>query len=408
MKVLYYNHTGQVSGAERVLLMILSRLDRGRFEPVVACPGEGRLIGMVRDLGVRTIGLEQLEARFTWRIGSLFRYLASFARVIHDARDLVIDEQPDIIHANSIRAGLVMSAASFGLATPVIWHAHDILPRHPLSIAIRFFACASRHNSILAVSQAAAGRFRGILIRWFSRRVPIRVIHNAVDLGRFQPNSKSRREIRRSLGLTEKDRVVGIVGHLTPTKGQLELIEAFAAISRETPDAVLLVIGESLFNRGNDYMKSLMRAASLCAGTDRVRFLGPRDDVPALMRGLDLLVVNSHTEAFALTVLEGLATGAAILATAVDGTPEMIRHRENGWLVPARDQQTLAEAMLLLMNDQNLREQLGSNGRREAIARFSRERFATEIHSFYRGILESGTTPHRESARRLEAKLSSD
>ena len=407
MKVLYYNHTGQVSGAERVLLMILSRLDRGRFEPVVACPTEGRLIGMVSELGIRTIGLEQLEARFTWRVGKLFRYLASFARVISNARALIINEQPEVIHANSIRAGLVMSAASFGLATPVIWHVHDILPRHPLSMAIRFFACASGRNSILAVSQAAAGRFCGNLIRWFSRRVPISVIHNAVDLERFQPNSESRREIRHALGLTEKDRVVGIVGHLTPTKGQLELIEAFAAISRETPEAVLLVIGESLFNRGDDYLKSLRRAASLCAGTDRVRFLGARDDVPALMRGLDLLVVNSHTEAFALTVLEGLATGTAILATAVDGTLEMIRHGENGWLVPARDQQALAEAMLRLLGDQNLREQLGANGRRDAIARFSIERFATEIHSFYRGILESGTTPH-ESARRLEVKLSAD
>ena len=213
MKVLYYNHTGQVSGAERVLLMILSRQDRNRFEPVVACPTEGKLIGMVSELRIRTISLEQLEARFTWRVGKLFRYLASFARVISNARSLIIDEQPDVIHANSIRAGLVMSAASFGLATTVIWHAHDILPRHPLSIPIRFFACASGRNSILAVSQAAAGRFRGYLIRWFSRRVPIRVIHNAVDLERFQPNSESRREIRHALGLTEKDKVVGIVGH---------------------------------------------------------------------------------------------------------------------------------------------------------------------------------------------------
>ncbi len=407
MKVLYYNHTGQVSGAERVLLMILSRLDRSRFEPVVACPAEGRLIGMVSELGIRTIGLEQLEARFTWRVGKLFRYLASFARVISNARALIVDEQPDVIHANSIRAGLVMSAASFGLATPVIWHAHDILPRHPLSIAIRFFGFATGRNSILAVSQAAAARFRGNLLRWFSRRVPIKVIHNAVDLERFQPNFESRREIRRSLGLTEKDRAVGIVGHLTPTKGQLELIEAFAAIARATPDAALLVIGESLFNRSDDYLKSLQRAAGLCADSDRVRFLGARDDVPALMRGLDLLVVNSHTDAFSLTVLEGLATGTPILATAVDGTLEMIRHGENGWLVPAHDRQTLAEAILLLLGDQNLREQLGVQGRRDAMARFSIERFATEIHSFYRTILESGTTPH-ESARRLAVKLSAD
>ena len=233
------------------------------------------------------------------------------------------------------------------------------------------------------------------------------VIHNAVDVGRFQPNAESRREIRRALGLTEKDRVVGIVGHLTPAKGQLELVAAFNAISRENPDAVLLVIGEELFSRSADYMESLKRAASVCPGTGRIRFLGARSDVPALMRGLDLLVVNSHTDAFSLTVLEGLATGTAILATAVDGTPEMIRHEENGWLVPARDQCKLAEAMLVLLGDQNLRQQLGGNGRRDAIGRFSIEHFATEIHSFYRGVLESGRTPH-ETRRRLEVKLSAD
>ena len=348
-----------------------------------------------------------LEARFTWRLDLVIRYLVSFAEVIRCARRLVIDEAPDLIHANSIRAGLVMSAATMGLDMPVIWHAHDILPRHPLSTAIRLFAIVTRRNRILAVSQAVAKRFRGVVLRPLKRRVPIVVIHNAVDLERFQPNAKDREEIRCALGLSETQPVVGIVGQLTTRKGQMELIEAFARVSRDAEDVVLLVAGAALFNRDEEFAEQLERAVEKLGIADRVRFLGPRDDIPELMQGIDLLVVNSHEEPFALTVLEGLSSGTAVLATAVGGTPEMIRHGENGWLVKARDRNALVKAMLTLLRDESLRRQLGREGRQEAIARFSTKRFLREVEELYRDVLNSGGTPQpTKSARKFEVKLS--
>jgi len=413
LKILFYNHTGTVSGAERVMSMILDRLDRVRFQPVVVCPDDSPMMEMTRNLKVRTRGLQPLEARFTWRLDLVVRYLISFASVIRSARRIVIDEAPDVIHANSIRAGLVMAAATLGLDMPVIWHAHDILPRHPLSTAVRIFAMISSRNRILSVSQAVANRFRGIILRPLRRRVPILVIHNAVDLERFKPNAKSRAEIRGALGLGVTQPVVGIVGQLTKRKGQLELIEAFAQVSceasREVKDAVLLIAGAALFNRDAEYAARLELAVRSLGIADRVRFLGPSDDVPKLMQGLDVLIVNSHEEPFALTVLEGLSSGTAVLATSVGGTPEMIRHGENGWLVEARDQNALAKAMLTLLADQSLRDQLGRDGRREAISRFSTQRFLSEVEELYRDVLNSGGTPHRnESARNFEVNLSPD
>jgi glycosyltransferase involved in cell wall biosynthesis len=408
VKVLFYNHTGTVSGAERVLLMILARLDRLRFEPVVVCPENSRLMEMTTDLGVRTLGLGALEARFTWRIDRLLRYLFSFSRVIRNARKVIKHEAPDAIHANSVRAGLVMSAATMGLRVSVIWHAHDVLPRHPFSTAIRFFACASRRNSILAVSQAAADRFRGTLMRWFPKRVPMTIIHNAVDLERFQPEFESRNEMRRTLGLTEGQRVIGIVGHLTPNKGQLELVEAFATVSGQLSDAVLLIVGESLFNPDGNYLKSLMRAATSLAITDRIRFLGQRDDMPALMRSFDLLVVNSRSEACPLTVLEGLASGTPVVATAVGGTTEMISDTENGWLIKTGDRDALVKGMLTLLCDPDLRQRLGKQGRSDAIARFSIDRFIAQIVSLYRAIEERSATPQRKTTQSFEVKLSAD
>jgi len=409
VKILFYNHTGTVSGAERVMAMILDRLDRDRFESVVVCPDRSPMMEMIQTMKVRTRGLKPLEARFTWRLSLVVRYLISFALVIRSARKLVIEEAPDIIHANSIRAGLVMAAATIGLRVPVIWHAHDILPRHPLSIAVRLFAMCTARNRILAVSQAVADRFRGIILLPLRRRVPIVVIHNAVDLERFRPDAKSREEIRCALGLTDAQPVIGIVGQLTPRKGQLELIEAFACVNSEVKDAVLLIAGAPLFNRDEEYAAQLESAVESLGIADRVRFLGPRDDIPKLMQALDVLVVNSHEEPFALTVLEGLSSGIAVLATSVGGTPEMIRHGENGWLVEARDQNALAKAMLAFLANQSLRHQLGRDGRREAIARFSTQRFLKEVEELYRGALNRGGMPHlNESARNFEVKLSPD
>lgn len=135
MKILFYNHTGKISGAERVLLMILNER-AANVDPVVLCPTDGRLPEVVRERGIRAVSIDPLAARFTWRPDRLLQYLFSFMRVIKSVRSSVLAESPDLIHANSIRAGLVMSAATFGLGIPILWHVHDLIPRHPLSTAI--------------------------------------------------------------------------------------------------------------------------------------------------------------------------------------------------------------------------------------------------------------------------------
>jgi glycosyltransferase involved in cell wall biosynthesis len=403
VKILFYNHTGKVSGGERVLLMILAGLDRGRFDPVVLCPTDGRLIQMVSELGVRTASIQSLEARFTLRADRLAKYCASFVRLIQATRAAVINEAPDVIHANSVRAGLVMSAATFGLRIPVIWHVHDLLPRHPLSTAIRIFACVSRRNRIVAVSEAVAKRFEGSLSRAFRGRVE--TIHNAVDVERFFPNQQTREETRCALGL-EAATVVGIVGQLTPRKGQLELIEAFAELARAIPDAILLVVGEPLFNRDEEYAESLARAAECSGVAGRIQFLGAREDVPAIMRALDLLVVNSSAEPFGLTVIEAMAAGTPVLATAVDGINEIVRHGENGWLVTAQDRRSLVEALFTLVRDRQLRERFGQEGPREALRRFTIGKFLNRIQATYRRAL--ATTVVSVGGRNLKTELSAD
>ena len=107
VKILFYNHTGQVGGAERLLLTLLEQLDRSKFDSILVCPAEGPLRELANQASVPTQPIDGLKARFTWRLGHLFRYLLSFVQIILQVRKKVSDIEPDLIHANSVRAGLV-------------------------------------------------------------------------------------------------------------------------------------------------------------------------------------------------------------------------------------------------------------------------------------------------------------
>jgi len=380
MKILFYNHTGKASGAERLLLMILSRLDRNRFDPIMICPAEHSLAQLVSDLNVPVETVPGLEARFTWRADFLVRYLKSFYQVISQVRQKVIGLQPDLIHANSIRSGLVATAATFGLGTRVVWHLHDLLPRHPLSSVIRTFAALSGRTRMIAVSQAVSDNFRGAFIP-LQRRIS--VILNAIDLDKFQPAPDAKQGKRAELKLSNAGPLIGIVGQITPRKGQLELLRAFARVRDELPEAVLLVVGAPLFNRDDQYLELLNDLAKELGLAESIRLLGSRNDVAAIMQSLDLLVINSSAEPFGLVAVEAMACGTPVLATATGGLPEIIEHGKDGWLVPLHDEKALAAAIVNLGRQPLLRARLAAKGRKTVAARFNAERYVTELQEFY-------------------------
>ena len=385
MKILFYNHTGQASGAERMLTMILARVDAQAFAPVVVCPEAGTLAKMVREVGTPVETIAGLDARFTWRADRLLRYARSFVQVIRQLRGKVTTIKPDLIHANSIRAGLVATAATVGLKTPVVWHLHDLLPRHPLSTAIRIFASVSRRTRMIAVSEAVARNFRGRFAGSLTNRVT--VILNAIDLDKFQSQQAMQTvpdALRAELGLATDDFVLGIIGQLTPRKGQLELIDAFSRA--EVSQAKLLIVGAALFNRDGEYAQRLEAAMKARGLGDRVRMLGARSDISRVMQTLDLLVVNSTVEPFGLVILEAMACGTPVLAAAVDGIPEIVEHGRNGWLIPAQNQRMLAQAITHLSRNPELRARLAAAGRKHVAAKFSLDRYLTELEGFYEAV----------------------
>lgn len=381
MKILFYNHTGLVSGAERLLLMILGRIDRDAFDPIVVCPEQSPLSDLVTELGVPVSTVSGLQARFTWRLDRLVRYCGSFLQVIRQLRSKVTTINPELIHANSIRAGLVATAATIGLGTQVVWHLHDMLPRHPLSTLIRGFAFLSSRTRIIAVSEAVSRNFCGRSPLSLKRRIG--VVLNAIELDNFQLDPTAKPRILRELRVDKGAQLIGIVGLITPRKGQLELVRAFGQALTEIPRAVLLLAGAPMFNRDHEYLETIERTVEELGIRDKVRILGARTDIGAIMQSLDVLVVNSKVEPFGLVIIEAMASGTPVIAAAVDGIPEIIEHDQNGWLVPAQDEGLLAQAIVHLGRQRQVRSRLAKQGKQYVAVRFSADRYITELQAFY-------------------------
>ena len=383
MKVLFYNHQGKVSGAERVVLLILKRMNRSRFDPIMVCPKTDTMAAETERLGVPCQTIDQFEARFTVRPDKLLFYFASFIKIIRQLRAEIIKSQPDLIHAISIRSGLVATISSIGLKIPVIWHLHDELPKHPLSSLIRLFVIYFRQIRLLPVSQATGKNFRGRILQLFGKHLQERVIHNGIELEEFQIDQTNRRRIRIELGLDEKDLVIGIVGQITPRKGQLELIETFAKTQKQMPNSILLIVGSPMFNQDDVYLEKLKQTTKNLGIENRVKFTGSRRDVAAVMQALDLIVINSKSEALVLVAIEAMVCGTPIIATDVGGTVEIITHKTNGWIVPFGDESALTEALITLGKNKDLRQEFAEESRKIAVSRLNAQHFISQVEEFY-------------------------
>lgn len=365
------------------MLMIIRRLNKNKFDVAVACPSTDTLAQEITELGFSCVTIGQLEARFTWRVDKLLSYLFSFLQTIRQLREEIKKAAPHLIHANSIRAGLVATTASVGTKIPVVWHLQDALPRHPLSIAIRLFALFSTRTRLMSASQATADNFRGKLLHWFGRHIQERVIHNAIELEKFQHDPTNRKRIRDELNLSDDEFVLGIVGQITPRKGQHELLAAFAKAQKQIQPSTLLIVGTPMFNKDYLYLEQLKQTVEELKLKDNIKFLGSRKDVAAIMQALDVLIVNSKSEALVVVAIEAMACQTPIIATAVGGTPEIIEHLVNGWLIPFGDEKALIEAISTLSQQPELRRKFVEESLKIVNSRLGADRFINNVEEFY-------------------------
>jgi glycosyltransferase involved in cell wall biosynthesis len=206
------------------------------------------------------------------------------------------------------------------------------------------------------------------------------VVPNGRDLTRFAPG-RDRDAVRAELGLPGHGPVVGVVGRLEAQKGHVHLLDAWPDVVAIHPGARLVLVGDGSLR------ESLAERARTAGVADSVLFTGFRADVPRVLDAIDVVALPSLHEGMPLTVIEAAAAGRPVVATAVDGTPEVVVDGQTGYLVPPADAPALSRALIALLGDRDALSRMG----REA-ARWARERFDIATH------VEATARVYREAA----------
>jgi len=190
------------------------------------------------------------------------------------------------------------------------------------------------------------------------------VIYNGVDVDKFKVQS-SKFKVKASLGIKEDEFVVGMIANFSWVKGHKEFIEAAQIVLREVPNTKFLLIGEGPLK------ESWQLSAISCQNRDKLLFLGSRQDISELISIMDISVNASYSEGMSNTILESMASGIPVVATAVDGNLETVADNQTGFLVPSKDSQALAQAIIKILRDEALKKRLGENARQRAMGEFS-------------------------------------
>ena len=355
LRVVYLDHCARLSGAELALARLLPVLAQ-QLDPVVLLGEDGPLVEHLRADGIdvrvlamdpstREVRKDTVEPGGVGLVPLL--HLGGYlVRLVRELRRL----QPDLIHTNSLKAALYGGLAGRLIGIPVVWHVRDRIADDylPLS-AVKLVRLLSRvlPTTVVANSESTLSTLEGL-----PKRVSGAVVRNPV--------------VRDSVvGPVERERLddgvfrVGVVGRLSPWKGQHVFLDAFAAALRDT-GAEARLIGSAMF--GEDaYEQALRDQVQRLGLADRVEFRGFREDVFGELAQLDVLVHCSiSAEPFGQVILEGMAAGLPVIASAAGGPLEIITDGVDGLLVRPDDVDALATSLRQVHQDAALRARLGA------------------------------------------------
>ena len=397
-------------GSAESLLCLIQGLDRSRFEPVVLFyfppkpswqkryenagarvlhlyPGQPQAEHPVNVAG--GLGLQERVRRYLGGVAEdLYAGSKSWMRLREDRGGLVRDleaaiglDQPDIVHFNNDlvtdlpgidavrQTGLPAVCHVRAFSTPNIYHRRQ----------------ARNLERIICISRAIQDH----LINAGLPAALTQVVHNAVDLGRFTAPETAAPAADKPV--SEREFKAVVVGRLDHWKGQDDFMQAMALLSQELPGARGMIVGDLEPNaRNRSYLDKLMRMQRDLDLEERVVFMGERDDVPDLLSQADVAVLSSSSpEPFGRVIIESMAVGTPVVATAAGGVLDIIRDGENGLLVAPRDPPGMAKAIGRLAADPELAATLSAAGRQTVEQEYSVSSHVERMTSIYDEILQN-------------------
>ncbi len=325
-------------------------------------------------------------------------------RSIHPFRDIqslwkmvrvLRTERPDIVHTHTPKAGLTGMLSAWMTGVPHRIHTVGGMPMMEMK-GIKKYIVRLTEKITYACAQHVWPNSRGlmqyIIDENLCRPSKLKVIghgaSNGVDTQRFDPDDEKvrleGRRIRSELGFSQEDIIIIFVGRFAREKGIMELYQAVDTLTRDNKNIHLVLLG--VFE--NDHGSLSADEQELIKRHPNIHHPGRADDVRPYLSMSDIFVLPSYREGFPNALMEAAAMAMPCIATDINGCNELIEHDVNGWLVPVKDDESLRQALSLLINNKEKREQLGSKARRTMISQFDNHIVWEAMHEAYRQILK--------------------
>jgi glycosyltransferase involved in cell wall biosynthesis len=377
MRILHLTASPFFGGPERQMLGLGEAL-RGDCESIYASFSERGLcrpfLNRAAELGFATVELRENAPHFRAAVQELTRLLRRL--------------EPDVLCCHNYKPDLLGWFAARRTRTPIVAVARGWTG---CSLRVKVYDTLDGFglrwmDAVVCVSEGMAVKVR----RAGTPAKRVRVIRNAINTARFDHPERSYRERLQALFAQPRRCIIGAAARLSPEKGFAHLIRAAETVCRHHPDAGVIIWGDGPLK---DALATQIRTADL---TGRVVLGGFQHDLDRWLSQLDLFVLPSFAEGLPNVVLEAFAASVPVVATAVDGTPEVVDEGVSGYLVPPGDASALAQRILDMLADDDRRQQMGRRGRERVHREFT---FAAQAEQYWRLFRE--LAGKQEHAQRL-------
>ena len=355
MKIMHMVLNLEIGGLEN-LVCEMARIQTQQGDEVVVCSLDSQEASLrkVEEDGFRIIYLDR-------RGGKDFRLLFRLVRLLKK-------EKPDILHTHN-KAPLIYGAlVRYLTKVPVL-----VNTRHGELKSYRHSFLLKAHDFIITVSHAVK---RGFLETSRIQENKVKVIHDGIDIKKYDGSGAVSQSLEKNGRL-----IIGLVARLDHCKDVFNLLNSFQKVVALVNNAELWIVGDGVLR------SDLERQADILGLKDKVKFWGWRKDVAAINSAIDIFVLPSVTEGLSLALLEAMACHCPVVATYVGGIPEVVVEGKTGFLVPPKDPNAMAEAILKIASNKELAKQMGNAGRKRVEEEFSLEKMVSEYQKVYEEAL---------------------
>lgn len=372
-----------VGGGEYSILLLITNLRRDVFNIIVFYTHENEIIRKIKDKGIETIRIhlhKDITSVYRDEIKinpvNLLTYIRYFFDGIFKVAKALRKYEIDILHPHDNLSKIIGGIAAKITGVKTVVHCRDLLERGLIERFLLYYQLLLI-DKIITVSESNRKLF-SIGKRSF---VKVQTIYNGIDLDEFDKLAEN--SVREELDISNRDVVIGAIGVFDKCKGHIYLFKAIERIVSEgVKNIVCLVVGDG---RERDGLEKFVKNKNL---QDYVKFLGYRKDVPILLMAMDFVVMSSIQESFPRVPLEAMATKLPVVATNIGGLPESVEDGKTGILVPPGDVDSLGKAIKYLVENPELRKEMGEAGRKRVEERFVIDSNVRKTEELYLDVLK--------------------